>query len=188
MLRALRIIMITQSQPLAHQQGWWLIGTVFLKCPHRLHCIASTERSDDRSRAISCRCVCRRSPPFWFWRVILLLIVILFAIRSLYRRLVRPLIAVPSSFLNIQSSVTWSSDKYDITFRFHKTRRIQVKKGNIQTLICRILPSWHRRLSRITSWCTRTSIVPFHKKEGCYHKKVLQETQIYTSEGSQFSP
>lgn len=69
----------------------------------------------------------------------ILLIVILFAIRSLYRRLVRPLIAVPSSFLNIQSSVTWSSDKYDITF-FHKTRRIQVKKGNIQALICRIFP------------------------------------------------
>lgn len=36
--------MITQSKPLAHQQGWWLIGTVFRKCPL---CIASTERSDD---------------------------------------------------------------------------------------------------------------------------------------------
>ena len=183
MLRALRIIMITQSQPLAHQQGWWLIGTVFLKCPHRLHYKHWTIGRPCGSRAICCRCVCRRSPPFWFWRVSYPT----YSDSVCYKVLVQTW----SVLCFDRGSVEFSQHTIvgDMVFRqiwhnfFHKTRRIFLKKGNIQTLIWRILSSWHRWLSRITSRCT---LVP--KKIINRGKKVLQKTKIYTSEGSQFSP
>lgn len=126
--------MITQSKPLAHQQGWWLIGTVFLKCPL---CIAS-----DLGQSVVVAFVAglplsdSGGNPFPYPTT---------SDSVCYKVLVQ---TFGTSF--DRGSVEFSQHTIvgNMVFRqilhnsfFHKTRRIQVKKGNIQALICRILPS-----------------------------------------------